>query len=89
LAYCQTRNIETGQCLFRVKTLGCASLEIPPIVRSPVNKPKTNSKHRRLALKKETVAHLTDDLLKQVIGGSEVDSPTQSFPVSKCCILVG
>jgi hypothetical protein len=54
-----------------------------------VNKPKMTSKHRRLALKRETVAHLTDDLLKQVIGGSVVDSPTQSFPISKCCILVG
>ena len=51
-----------------------------------MNKHKTNSKHRRLALKKETVVHLTDDLLKHVIGGSDVIDPTQSFPISKCCV---
>jgi hypothetical protein len=38
--------------------------------------------HRRLALKKETVGHLTDDLMKYVVGGSGLE--TGSTPISKC-----
>jgi hypothetical protein len=47
-----------------------------------VNKNKKNSKHRRLALEKETIVRLTDDLLKNVVGGGE--EPTHSFPISRC-----
>ena len=51
-----------------------------------MNKHK-NSKHRRLKLEKETVVHLTDGLLKQVIGGSDtIEDPTLSFPISRCCV---
>ena len=47
-----------------------------------MNKNKNPIKHRRLALKKETVVQLTDDLLRNVVGGSAV--PTNSFPISRC-----
>lgn len=46
---------------------------------------KYNSKHRRLELKKETVTHLSADLLKNVVGGTETIEPTHSFPISRCC----
>jgi hypothetical protein len=48
------------------------------------NKNKTDSKHRRLALKKETVVHLTDDLLKRVVGGGGEEGNTSSNPISRC-----
>ena len=43
---------------------------------------KHGSQHRRLALKKETVGYLTDNLLKYVVGGSGLE--TASAPISKC-----
>jgi hypothetical protein len=46
------------------------------------NKNKTISKHHRLTLKKETIGYLTDELLKNVVGGG-VDV-TNSNPFSKC-----
>lgn len=51
-----------------------------------MKKNKYNSKHRRLELKKETVVHLTNDLLKNAAGGSILDPP-HSFPISRCCSL--
>jgi hypothetical protein len=48
-----------------------------------VNKHK--NKLRRLELKKEMIVHLSNDLLKNVVGGSTVDAPTASLPISKCC----
>jgi len=47
-----------------------------------MNKNKNYRTHRRLELKKETVVHLTDDLLRKVIGGS--GPPTISYPMSNC-----
>lgn len=44
------------------------------------NKNKNHTQHRRLALNKETVAYLTNDLLKHVVGGDV----TASAPISKC-----
>ena len=43
---------------------------------------KHGSQHRKLALKKETVGYLTDDLLKYVVGGDGYE--TASNPISKC-----
>lgn len=45
-----------------------------------MNKSTKNGKRRRLELKKETVVHLTDDQLKNAVGGQE----TSSYPVSRC-----
>lgn len=44
-----------------------------------MNKSKKNGKRRRLELNKETVVHLTDDQLKNAVGGQDA-----SYPVSGC-----
>lgn len=46
-----------------------------------MNKHKQYATHRRLALKKETVVYLNDDLLKNAVGGDPI---TDSFPISSC-----
>jgi hypothetical protein len=46
-----------------------------------VNRSKNKTQHRKLALKKEMVVYLTDDLLKNVVGGLDA---TNSYPISKC-----
>jgi hypothetical protein len=43
---------------------------------------KHDRQHRRLALKKETIGLLTDDLLKYVVGGGRHE--TASNLISKC-----
>ena len=47
-----------------------------------MNKHKQYTTHRRLALKKETVVYLNDDLLKNAVGGDI--SPIPSIPISSC-----
>jgi hypothetical protein len=47
-----------------------------------MNKAKNHHTHRRLELKKETVVHVTEDLLRKVVGGSGL--PTISYPQSNC-----
>jgi len=47
-----------------------------------VNKHKQYTTHRRLALKKETVVYLNDDLLKKAVGGDPVT--IESIPISSC-----
>jgi hypothetical protein len=46
------------------------------------NKTKNNRTRRRLELKKETVVLLTEDLLRNVVGGN--GPPTISYPRSNC-----
>jgi hypothetical protein len=48
-----------------------------PTTRSPVNKHKKTTKPRTLELKKETVIHLSNDLLKDVVGGNNSTKPSQ------------
>ena len=52
-----------------------------------MNKIKNTGQHRKLALKKDTVVCLTDDLLKRVVGGDCIggdDDVTNSNPISRC-----
>lgn len=42
-----------------------------------MNKRKPSNKPRTLELKKETVTHLTDELLKHVAGGNNSTRPSQ------------
>ena len=51
-----------------------------------MNKNKNTSQRRRLELKKDTVVHLTEDLLKNAVGGSKAPEPTHSLPISRCCV---
>jgi hypothetical protein len=51
-----------------------------------VNKNKNSSKHQKLELKKETVVHLTDDLLKGVVGGS--NQVIISALISRCGVCL-
>ena len=50
---------------------------------------RNKTQHRKLVLKMEQVVYLTDDLLKNVVGGADV---TSSNPISKCntqCVVEG
>jgi hypothetical protein len=42
-----------------------------------MNKRKPSNKPRTLELNKETITHLTDDLLKNVVGGNNSTRPSQ------------
>ena len=46
-----------------------------------MNRTKDKTQHRKLVLKTEQVVYLTDDMLKNVVGGADV---TSSNPISKC-----
>lgn len=49
-----------------------------------MNKNRKHTKHHRLALQKETVIHLTEDRLKNVVGGNDLIDGNNSHPISLC-----
>jgi hypothetical protein len=45
-------------------------------------KHQKNKQRRMLVLKRETIVHVTDDLLRNVVGGS--NDVTNSIPITQC-----